>query len=301
MKVLVAIDGSKYSLQALETAVKLLPENTFFTLVNCVEPVVADPFGYENYTPDEVRDINEKLMLNSQLTLKTSIAYAKQSSLEFDTKIIQGKSKREIANFAKEHAYDLIVVGSRGMNPFKGLKLGSTTYSLLHNAPCSLLVFKTDQESTEIADQTKVAFGYCDRQDSLHACELLSKFKASSLSKLYIVTVLQQRHIYGMDQVTLEQMNKKHDEFKQAILERQHDVDPLLAPLTGKVPIHYALIEGADNIPCSLSKFAKDQGCGLVVVGNKHANNHSHIVGNICLNVVYHSKVPVLISQKKSN
>ena len=153
-------------------------------------------------------------------------------------------------------------------------------------------------EESMPSDPAKVAFGYCNRQDSLNACNLLARFKPEALRYLYIVTVLQQQHIYGMDPAIL---TKKNSELKETILERQHDVDSLLDPLIDKVPISYALIEGADNIAFSLSKFAKEQDCDLVVVGNKHANNHRHIVGNICLNLVYHSKVSVLISQKKED
>ena len=300
MKILVAIDGSEYSQQALASAVKILPKDSLYTLINCVEPVVADPFGFENYTQSEIKEINKKLMENSNATLTAGVDFATQSSLNFDTKVILGKSKREIANYAREHSYDLIVVGSRGMNPFKGLKLGSTTYSLLHHSPCSLLVFKSNPESSSSPESVKVAFGYCNRQDSLIACDLLAKLKPEALDHLFVVTVLQQQHIYGMDPNTLTSKNKKYIELKKTILERQHDVDELLAPLLEQVPISYALIEGADNIPFSLNKFAREQNCDLVVVGNKHANNHKHVVGNICLNLVYISKTSVLISQKKA-
>lgn len=46
----------------------------------------------------------------------------------------------EILDFAREHAIDLIVVGSRGMGRLPGLLLGSVSQKLASRAPCSVLI-----------------------------------------------------------------------------------------------------------------------------------------------------------------
>ena len=45
-----------------------------------------------------------------------------------------------ILDFAREHAIDLIVVGSRGMGRLPGLFLGSVSQKLASLAPCSVLI-----------------------------------------------------------------------------------------------------------------------------------------------------------------
>lgn len=302
MKVLVAIDGSKYSQEALEAAVKIVPKSSFFTLFNCVEPIIADPFGFENYSKAEVKELNQQMLENSSKTLSTSIQFAKNIKLNFNTTVILGKSKREIANFAKKHAYDLIVVGSRGMNPFKGLKLGSTTYSLLHYSPCSLLIYKNNQQTEVSKSLEKIVFGFCNTPDSIDACELLKRLNPQAFDHLYIVTVLKQRHIYGMEPTSTPSISKAPEEYIKTIRKHQHNLDSLLAPLMKQTEVSYELIEKADNIAFSLSSFAKENCCDLIVVGNKHAHNGSQrqVVGNIRLNLVYHSKCSILISQTKN-
>ncbi len=49
----------------------------------------------------------------------------------------------EILDFAREHAIDLIVVGSRGMGRLPGLLLGSISQKLASLAPCSVLIARS--------------------------------------------------------------------------------------------------------------------------------------------------------------
>jgi nucleotide-binding universal stress UspA family protein len=47
-----------------------------------------------------------------------------------------GQSAHAITECAREHAADVIVVGTRGLGPVHGLLVGSVTHRLLHTAPC---------------------------------------------------------------------------------------------------------------------------------------------------------------------
>jgi nucleotide-binding universal stress UspA family protein len=59
-----------------------------------------------------------------------------------------GHAAHLIADVAREHDADAIVVGTRGLGPVAGLLVGSVTQRLLHMTSCPVLVVPASVEST---------------------------------------------------------------------------------------------------------------------------------------------------------
>ena len=57
-----------------------------------------------------------------------------------DEKVVWGQPAEMICDYAKEHAIDQIVIGSRGRSAFSALLLGSVCSQVLHHAPCPVTV-----------------------------------------------------------------------------------------------------------------------------------------------------------------
>lgn len=53
-----------------------------------------------------------------------------------------GSPVEVIPEFAATHGSDLIVIGSRGLGPLKGLVMGSVSTHVVHHAPCPVLVVR---------------------------------------------------------------------------------------------------------------------------------------------------------------
>ncbi len=66
----------------------------------------------------------------------------RERGLATELRVIKGVGARAahvIADVAAAEDADLIIVGTRGMGPIKGLLVGSVTQRLLHLAPCPVL------------------------------------------------------------------------------------------------------------------------------------------------------------------
>lgn len=142
-KILVAVDGSKVALKALEKAIEIqkLTEGEIYIL--CV---------YKHHSlfqaslsigrPDELQIPDDAL---SQYA-KEVVEHAKQYAMEHGATRVRGfvkggRPSKMIASFAKDKGIDLIVMGSRGTHSDKdGMLLGSVTHRVASLAKCPTLV-----------------------------------------------------------------------------------------------------------------------------------------------------------------
>ncbi|MDU2065149.1 MAG: universal stress protein [Sporomusaceae bacterium] len=53
-----------------------------------------------------------------------------------------GEPRLLITDFAAQHDYDVIVIGSRGLGTISGLLLGSVSTYVVHHSPCPVLIIK---------------------------------------------------------------------------------------------------------------------------------------------------------------
>jgi len=75
----------------------------------------------------------------SDMTQKKLAALATECGVKDEnTHLLVGKASVEVKRFAKEHGFDLIVVGTHGKNAIRAA-LGSTSNGVLHGAPCDVL------------------------------------------------------------------------------------------------------------------------------------------------------------------
>ncbi len=68
-----------------------------------------------------------------------------------------GQSAHAVAEFAREHDADVIVVGTRGLGPVHGLLVGSVTHRLLHTAPCPVLAVPASRAAVAVEAERQVA------------------------------------------------------------------------------------------------------------------------------------------------
>lgn len=136
MKILMAVDGSAHSKQAIayvKTHLNFFGKDTTITVVNVqmALPVhVAGRFSKTNIQ-SYYQDAYEKEMKGIRRALKSA-------GLEFTEVLKVGVPGDEIADLAKRDKFDMVVMGSHGRSLFRNLVLGSVATKVL--AACSVPV-----------------------------------------------------------------------------------------------------------------------------------------------------------------
>jgi nucleotide-binding universal stress UspA family protein len=137
MKILVPVDGSAYSLKAVETACDLAkaqaPASVVLTAVAVHIPEL-----------EEGVYIAEKMKVQAEASLAKAREVAQGKGVTAEVILATGASPAdEIVQAAKDQQADLIVIGSRGLAGKTRSFLGSTASQVVTYSPCSVLVVKT--------------------------------------------------------------------------------------------------------------------------------------------------------------
>jgi nucleotide-binding universal stress UspA family protein len=147
-KILVAVDGSKPSLDASEQAISLAAKyEADLIAVHVVSPGVRYDYLEDVITPGLPASLKEVIVLameNGQKYLDEVKQKTSESKAEVQTEVLIGATSvvKEIVEYAAEHKIDLIVIGTRGISGIKRMLLGSTASGVLSYAHCPVLIVK---------------------------------------------------------------------------------------------------------------------------------------------------------------
>jgi nucleotide-binding universal stress UspA family protein len=148
-KILVAVDGSKYSDKALDFALDLAEKCHADTVILNVfhEPAavyVGEPFAYPVTYPIPAPDFTEELKKSHEKILSEALKKAKKlkPNLNVSTELREGQAAGTIVETAKKGNFDIAVLGHRGMGKFREFLLGSVSERVAHDAHCSVLIVK---------------------------------------------------------------------------------------------------------------------------------------------------------------
>ncbi|MEJ2243583.1 MAG: universal stress protein [Candidatus Bathyarchaeota archaeon] len=136
-KILVPVDGSQGSLNALDKAIKIAKKfDGKITLINVywISAFRLTPSQLVDYVV-EVRKVGEEILAEGKKVVRSE-------EVPVESIIKEGHIVEEILKTAKEGNYDLIVMGARGISKIKEILLGSVSYGVTSHAPCPVLIVK---------------------------------------------------------------------------------------------------------------------------------------------------------------
>jgi nucleotide-binding universal stress UspA family protein len=153
MRILVSIDGSEFSLAAVEKCCQFIDSSqtaqikivSVFEVVEPMDISISPEFSQELETA--AREKAEAFAEQSAARIKE---YFPDSNLDLTVQVSTGAPDQILIEAAKEWKADLIVIAPHGRGFWGRMLLGSITDSLVHNAPCSVMVVrKTNYENVE--------------------------------------------------------------------------------------------------------------------------------------------------------
>ena len=151
MKILFATDGAKQSDAAIDMlknlALKPGDEIRIVSVVDMAVPMAIDIYG--GYLPDTselektARENASKLLERTAEQIRGNY---KGTDLTITTEVLFGSPESRIVETAEATHPDLIVLGSHGYSRWERLLLGSVSDSVVHHAPCSVLIVRSPAE-----------------------------------------------------------------------------------------------------------------------------------------------------------
>jgi nucleotide-binding universal stress UspA family protein len=144
VKILCAIDGSRYSQWALDWLAHVCaPDGSSLLLVHAVDltQFKSLPTLSRKGRAALVKVLESSLEGAARL-LERAEEKAAAAGWEVRAKLVRGRPAEAIARLVKREKADLLVMGSRGMTEFQPMLLGSVSRKLLMQVSCPVLMVK---------------------------------------------------------------------------------------------------------------------------------------------------------------
>ena len=135
--ILLAVDGSEHALRATKEAVKLasLIKDCVIEMVLVVDYSQTKSEILHSQGKEELELARRKRLLPMEELLKAN-------SLSYRINILHGEPAPTIVEYANKQKFDLVVLGSRGLNALQEMVLGSVSHKVVKRVNCPVLVVK---------------------------------------------------------------------------------------------------------------------------------------------------------------
>ncbi|CAM4311026.1 universal stress protein [Lacicoccus alkaliphilus] len=133
--ILLAADGSDNSYRAAEETLHFIGGDTEVTILNVVNPENSKDEILHN-RPGDGSTFNRKAKLSK------IIALYDENGVSYDVQFKQGSPAETVVDFANEGGYDVVILGSRGLNALQEMVLGSVSHKVAKRAHMPVMIVK---------------------------------------------------------------------------------------------------------------------------------------------------------------
>lgn len=136
-RILIGTDGSPGATAAAEEGVRLAQimraQVIFAAVAAPPAAVLGDPYYQQALTEH---------LGTMRAALAEATPFAEERRVPYETELLEGSAAQELLELARSRDVDLIVVGSRGLGPVKGILVGSVSTAIAHHADRPVLVVR---------------------------------------------------------------------------------------------------------------------------------------------------------------
>nr|WP_315495995.1 universal stress protein [uncultured Rhodoferax sp.] len=144
MKVLLPVDGSELSMEAVRLALRMRQEGLSLTavLANVQEPASL----YEMlvaHDPDVIDQVSAEAGLHA---LQPAQALLDAAGVDYECEVAKGDPAHTLIDISERFGCDMVVMGARGASALRSAMLGSVSNEVLHASLVPVVIVKPADE-----------------------------------------------------------------------------------------------------------------------------------------------------------
>jgi nucleotide-binding universal stress UspA family protein len=148
MKILLAIDGSKFSEAATQAVIgQMRPENTEVCVLHIVDPLLLAP-EFRAGNLENIKAAEQQLRRCGDALVRGTEQLLRAAGFKVHAKVREGDHRAEIIDHAAEWGANLIVLGSHGRKGLNRFLMGSVADFVARHADCSVEIVRISGSST---------------------------------------------------------------------------------------------------------------------------------------------------------
>ncbi|MHB8948727.1 MAG: universal stress protein [Rhodoferax sp.] len=144
MKILLPVDGSTVSLDAVRFAIRMAQDGLANSMV--LANVQESATLYELMVAHDPQVIEEVSAAAGANTLAPAQALLQEANIAYESEVATGDPAHTLIDILERFGCDLVVMGASGMSPLRSALLGSVSNEVLHSANVPVMIVKATQE-----------------------------------------------------------------------------------------------------------------------------------------------------------
>ena len=154
MKILLPVDGSQLSLEAVRFAIRLAREGlqSSFVLANVQEPATL----YEVMLAHDAEVLERVKGAAGEHLLQGAEALLTEAGMEYEREVLSGGDPAHaLVDIIERFECDAVVMGARGLGALSGALVGSVSQALTRASPVPVMIVRPRAAPEAEADETE--------------------------------------------------------------------------------------------------------------------------------------------------